>query len=211
MKNHLTTLTLLSVLLLSLASCDEGSNNLLPYTIIEGQVLEYGTNEPVENAEVLLYKRISTGAFTGTDIRVDTAITNAAGEYSFQYEDSDKLGLFASADTYFTTNGIEYSNIRSKKMNTRNITLDPVAALELHIKNVNPFDNDNIRYSAGWENGASIQDNIGENIDKKEKKQTRGNRLTKVSWTVFRDNNIQTYTDSVYCKGHELTQYEIFY
>ena len=34
----------------------------------------------------------------------------------------------------------------------------PVAALELHIKNVNPFDNDdNIRYSAYWEWGGDTR------------------------------------------------------
>jgi hypothetical protein len=146
------------VVLLVVASCDDNTPELLPHTIVKGRVLEYGTNEPVENAEVVLYERISTGAFSGTDIRVDTAITNAAGQYSFQYEDSGKFGLSASAETYFETNGIEYSNIRIKRMNTRNITLDPVAALELHIKNVNPFDNDdNIRYSAYWEWGGDTR------------------------------------------------------
>jgi hypothetical protein len=56
-----------------------------------------------------------------------------------------------------------------------------------------------------------IQDNFGKNIDKKETHPVRGNRNIRVSWTIFRNNSTQTYIDSIYCKGHELTQYEIFY
>ncbi len=207
MKNHLPTLTLLSLLLLSLGSCDDDTPEVLPHTIIEGQVLEYGTNEPVENATVLLYKRISTGAFTGTDMRIDTAITNAAGEYSFQYEDSGKFGLFASADTYFSTNGIEYSNIRSKKMNTRNITLDPMALLELHVKNKNPFDaNDYINV-----NGTLSGPWHGKDVDIKTTITVRGNKEEQVSWFITKNDSSYNQTELIYCKGHELTKYEILY
>jgi hypothetical protein len=200
------------VVLLVVASCDDNIPELLPHTIVKGRVLEYGTNEPVENAEVVLYERISTGAFSGTDIRVDTAITNAAGQYSFQYEDSGKFGLSASAETYFETNGIEYSNIRNKERNTRNIVLDPVAALELHIKNVNPFDeNDLLTAYTNSIIGAAPENSYGTGIDFKVTQQVRGNRLRPMIWWVTKNGIYQEFRDSVYCQAHELTQYEIFY
>ena len=199
------------VVILSVSSCDNGSD-LLPYTIIEGKVLEYGTEEPIENAQVVLYEQTSSGTFSTSDLPIDTILTDATGSYSFQYNGRGQTGVKAFHDTYFPISRVPYENIYYKQRNVENIILDPYALLELHVKNVNPFDgNDNVRYSAYWEWGASIQDNFGTNVDLVEAHLARGNRHIKIFWNVTKDGIMTANEDSIYCKGHENITYEIFY
>ena len=198
------------VVILSVSSCDNGSD-LLPYTIIEGKVLEYGTEEPIENAQVVLYEQTSSGTFSTSDLPIDTILTDATGSYSFQYNGRGQTGVKAFHDTYFPISRVPYENIYYKQRNVENIILDPYALLELHIKNVNPFDgNDNLRYDGAWSGGAP-QDNLGVNIDFFDTKLVRGNRGVSLVWRVIKNENTTTHRDTVYCKGHETTQYEIFY
>ncbi len=148
MKN-LTMALMALTLPLFWTSCDDGE--VLANTIIEGKILEYGTNEPVENAIVTLYKRVSTGSLSGIDTEVETMITDASGSYSFEYDGVGGYGVNATHDTYFEPSMITYDGIARNRRNQVDIVVDPHAWLELHIKNVNPFDkNDNIRYSGNW-------------------------------------------------------------
>lgn len=201
------------VLSLIIYSCDEGIDPLLPYTSIEGQVLEYGTNKPIENAQVILYKRVSTGTFSGANMAVDTFLTDATGQYSFIYEGDGNLGLNAFHDTYFNRGNDIYGDHIYSKIENKNIDiiLDPYALLELHIKNVNPFDeNDNIRYDGDWSGGAP-QDNLGTNVDFHDIKEVRGNRNINIIWWVTKNGEKIEHQQNIYCKSHETTQYEILY
>lgn len=97
--------------MLAVSSCDSGSN-LLPYTIIEGKVLEYGTEEPIENAQVVLYEQTAAGTFSTGDMPIDTVITDATGSYHFQYNGSGQAGVKAFHDTYFPISRVPYEILK---------------------------------------------------------------------------------------------------
>ena len=113
---------ILSVPLLRI-SCDN-DGILSGTTIIEGQVLAYGTNEPVENATVTLYERVSTGSFSGADVAVETIITDASGGYSFESEGLGLTGVNATHDNYFEPNMITYDGIVYKNRNNIDIVIN---------------------------------------------------------------------------------------
>ena len=194
-------------IILIVSSCDNGSA-LLPYTIIEGKVLEYGTEEPIENAEVVLYEETSSGTFSTSDVPIDTILTDATGSYSFQYNGRGQTGVKAFHDTYFPISRVPYENIYYKQRNVENIILDPYALLELHIKNVNPFDGndyvnvDDLIYEGPW---------YGMNVDTLVVKEVKGNHVNDVYWYVKKNGERSNHHGQIYCKGHGITQYEIFY
>ena len=197
------------VVILSVSSCDNGSD-LLPYTIIEGKVLEYGTEEPIENAQVVLYEQTSSGTFSTSDLPIDTILTDATGSYSFQYNGRGQTGVKAFHDTYFPISRVPYENIYYKQRNVENIILDPYALLELHIKNVNPFDgNDRIGLAEFCDE--SYPEFFGANVDTTIICDVRGNHENNISWWVLK-NGVDTRDEAnIYCEGHEVTKYEIFY
>ena len=193
------------------SSCDNGGI-LSGTTIIEGRVLEYGTNEPVENATVTLYERVSTGTFSGTDLAVETIITDASGRYSFESEGLGLVGVNATHDNYFEPNMITYDGIVYNDKNNVDIVIDPHAWLKLHIKNVNPFDENDLLTS--YSNpivGASPENSYGQNIDFYTTQKIRGNKNKHIIWWVTKNNIYQEFRDTIYCEGHKTTEYELFY
>ena len=210
MKNNLITLILFSVLLLSLGSCDDNTPEILPHTIVKGRVLEYGTNEPVAGAKVnLLGGEWSLGGSFGSI--QDTFLTDADGYYEFTFKPKEGYIYYLDAEKEQYWDFIPTLDFSDYKENNLDIVLDPEAYLELHVKNINPFDNnDNIRYSGFWSGGAA-QDNLGVNIDFFDIKTVRGNRGVHIYWNVSKNGNSTFYEDTVYCKKHDMTSYEIFY
>ena len=188
-------------------SCDN-DGILSGTTIIEGQVLAYGTNEPVENATVTLYERVSTGSFSGTDVAVETIITDASGSYSFESEGLGLTGVNATHDNYFEPNMITYDGIVYKNRNNIDIVIDPHAWLKLHIKNVNPFDqNDYINVNGFITEGPWH----GMSIDINPTMLIRGNKENKIAWFITKNNISTNQFAPIYCEGHDTTNFEIFY
>ena len=188
-------------------SCDN-DGILSGTTIIEGQVLAYGTNEPVENATVTLYERVSTGSFSGADVAVETIITDASGSYSFESEGLGLTGVNATHDNYFEPNMITYDGIVYKNRNNIDIVIDPHAWLKLHIKNVNPFDqNDYINVNGFITEGPWH----GMSIDINPTMLIRGNKENKIAWFITKNNISTNQFAPIYCEGHDTTYFEIFY
>jgi hypothetical protein len=205
MKNNFTALLLFSALLFSLSSCD---NDGLEDTTAKGYILEYGTETAIKDAQVILYKK-EAQLSGGYSAPIDTIITDATGYYEFVY--TDEAGFFydidVRKDTYYD---LIYRGLQANQMNEANLFLDPVAALELHIKNVNPFDaSDRFVLSQFCE--GNYPTFFGEFTDTTITCSIRGNRKNSFTYWVYKDGIDVSNQDSVYCKGHELTKYEIHY
>ena len=208
MKNNLITLILFSVLLLSLGSCDDNTPEILPHTIVKGRVLEYGTNEPVAGAKVnLLGGEWSLGGSFGSI--QDTFVTDADGYYEFTFKPKEDYIYYLDAEKEQYWDFIPTLDFSDYKENNLDIVLDPEAYLELHVKNVNPFDNqDRIHSSFG---GNSPDDYYGMSVDIFRRETVRGNRNINLTWGVVKNSEITEYWDTIYCPAYDTTLYEVLY
>lgn len=179
---------------------------------VEGTVIAFGTNEPIEKAMVILQLGAGATSFGGgaSVSRKDTFITEADGNYFFSYKVNDfpYSNLVAKHDEYFFKNppdGIVGPNYYF------DIVMDPYAWVKLHIKNTLPVNSlDNIRYNGSWGGGSPLFYN-GMDVDSYVLKQVLGNRDINVYWWITKNNVKTSLSDIVYCPGGDTTLFEIFY
>ncbi|MEP7194959.1 MAG: hypothetical protein ABI851_00455 [Saprospiraceae bacterium] len=78
----------------------------------------------------------------------------------------------------------------------------------MHIKNVNPFDENDL-ISTNSDGGGG--EYYGSLVDDNEMHIARGNRKSKLSWLIIK-NKIKEYKfDSLYLQAHDTLRYEILY
>ena len=139
----------LSILIISfLASC--GKKN---YTSVEGQVLEKDSNKGVANAQVI-FSECVPGEGTGSSaicLDIETVLTNAQGKYIFTKEKDDatyyriraeKTNYGKPVEVFQTANAGETSK-------NLNFTLPAFAWIKFHVKNVKPFDDNDLIIAPG--------------------------------------------------------------
>jgi 5-hydroxyisourate hydrolase-like protein (transthyretin family) len=108
MKNLI--ILILSIFTLSfLVSCDK-DDPILP-TIVNGQVLEQGSNKPLEGVKVVLMEGTYNGIGSGTYsfYPIDTFLTDKNGKYSYEHKtpfDKKAYELWYFKDKYFDISSV---------------------------------------------------------------------------------------------------------
>ncbi len=177
-------------------------------TTADFRIVEYGTNQPIENARIIL-KRCTSEFLGGTYCdNVDTLYTNAQGRFALSIPQTPDTYQFSiDAANYFDYEGNDYL-LQVNQHNTGDLALYPHAWLKVHIKNVNPFDVfDRIKF--GWESGEIYY--YGQELDTLFTYKLVGNQDFRATWWVFKNNQSSFFVDTLYLPGHDTTFYEILY
>ena len=203
-------LILLIPTLLMLAECRKPDKTT--YIKTSGKVLEFGSNKPIKNAKVGIYEE--GGEFLGSTWTklVDTTRTDATGAYHFDKGNLDKGSSFfisAVADKYYTYDPNNYL-VTGQEVTNLNIVLDPFAWIKVHVKNVNPFD-DNDRIGLGNGIGTLQIFYTGTNIELNYINKLKGNLPISIDWSVTKNGIRQEYKDTIKIPAHDTLKYEILY
>lgn len=199
-------------LLFLLTQCRK--DNKTTFIKTSGKILEFGSNKPIKNAKVGIYEE--GGEFLGSTWTklVDTTRTDAAGFYHFDKDNLDKGSSFfisAAAEKYYTYDPNNYLVTKQEVLNN-DIVLDPFAWIKVHVKNVNPFDdNDRILLGnvVGPSNGAMTY--IGRNIELNFINKVTGNRDMLADWVVRKNGIGILHLDTIKITAHDTLFYEILY
>jgi hypothetical protein len=147
MKNTVLYFLIIGFLLQSL-SCKDDS---LKGNVIEGYVLEYGTETPLADVQIDLVT-CEGEIFGGLDCnKVDEFFTDQNGKFSFnfdQYAEDGGLVVFPKkVDGYYDFR----ERAINKGVNEFNLIADPESYIKIHVKNVDPFDwMDLIAFGGPW-------------------------------------------------------------
>jgi hypothetical protein len=200
----------LTIILLTITSC--GKKN---FTSVQGQVFEKGSNKPVANAQVI-FSRCVPGDGTGaaaicTDI--ETVTTDANGRYVFTKESdkADSYRIRAEKTNYGKPVEVFQTANAGESTKDINFTLPAFAWIKFHVKNVNPFD-DNDLIRAPGSIGVGNYNFYGKNIDTTYLRGPYlGNFKTEENWFIFKKNTSISKKDSIFCKPLDTVFYEIKY
>lgn len=206
-----STLLYLLLGLVMLSSCgkeDEFENK----TIIQGDILEYGTEEPLTNLPIYLLQLVSGGVFEPQSWRtVDTIYTDENGHVYYEYNHNRKeidLCSFAQSNRHFE---IEEKVVNTRQVNDISQLVDPRAWFKIHVKNVTQETGDLIDVSGPWGGGSNWDMFYGSSVDTMIIRKIRGNKDTAISWLVQRNGANTKLRDTIYTPGHDTTFYEILY
>ncbi len=186
----------------------------LPHTIIEGTVTAFGTGKPVEKAMVIILEQKLILFSGGFPHALDTVYTDANGHY--RYEVMEKKDYFyaleAGGEQYFSIYHLDIPSLKPFEYNKRDLVLDPKAYIELHIKNVKPFNgNDEMIISGNWSASSNENRYSGKDTDEISVRIVPGNRIQKLTFYITK-NNIQTkQIDSIYCPAFDTVRYDLNY
>jgi len=151
--------------ILTISSC--GKNK---YTIIEGHILEYGTDRPIDGATLTINKWVSTGFLEGYSFVLDSFHTDETGYFYWETDEDPasndnggwyELGVIQK-DQYFTLNvansGLYYQSTRHLEHDDfGDIYLDPYAWLHLVVEDVPEVEGNFCRF---WGNGFNNLDDL---------------------------------------------------
>ncbi len=209
MKNLKMYLGLIAFsLLISISSCDDNEPVLQP-TTVKGQVLEYGTNTPIPYAKVRLLRQEAIWGGGGSTSVYDTLSTNVNGFYEITFpESANYIYMFdAIKDGYYELVNPKDDFLPNRE-NNMNIILDPLAWLKIHVKNVNPFNDQDYMNINGIVNYGPW---YGRNIDEAFIKEARGNHENKLVWFITKDNVNTNHQELIYVPKGDTTLFELFY
>ena len=184
--------------------------------IVNGTVLDKTTNSGIPNATVYLLGNEGGGTWGGggtASFLLDQTTSDAAGNFDFSFDYNNDYGYYCSAVAaqYFNYN--EEIPVGDATFGANNVELElqPISYLELHIKNVNPFNNyDELTLSYTY-NG-SYPELIGNEVDTTICCfQLLGNESNRVVWYVEKNGEGTSYFEYVVTPAFDTTYYEILY
>lgn len=187
-------------------------------TVIEGHILEYGSEKPLLNVKIYFSGLVNSEAF-GTEIwsTVDSISTDQNGYVYYEYNHNEVTIDKATFKTPHLYYPIMLHAINERQVNDISRMVEPYAWVNVHVKNIDPFNSsDNISFtvSPGFSIGATggWYNLYGEDIDQEILFKTIGNKdNTKILWTVIKNGMSFEYRDTVYFNAHDTTYYEILY
>ena len=189
---------------------------ILP-TVVNGQVLEQGSNKPIEGVKVVLMEGTYGGLGSGTYnyYPIDTILTDKDGRYSYQNPTMESLKdyvLWFYKDKYFEITDIQDEvNVETNKTINPVTKMYPFAWLTIKVVNDKPFDSsDEIGISGEWSTGEYTRF-YGKEVNTTFTKKIRGGRKTEVYWWVYKNNSSIFNIDSLYTKPHDTSYYQIKY
>lgn len=176
-----------------------------------GQILEYGTNVPIENAIVNLSSCQTSNSLTSCQLE-KTVLTNENGSYSMPFTSGTGRSwvLTVEADKYYDSTEIILNPCCD---NEKEVILDPHAWLNLHIKNVNPFNQADKITCVGVISpfGTSIIDFIGNDIDTSYINKLVGNKERPIIYSITKNGEETIIKDTLLVSAHDTLNYEILY
>jgi hypothetical protein len=189
------------------------------YTIIKGKVLEFGTNKPIADAQVLIMGFSQKEVLGPTSSRpMDTVWSKADGSYEakFRHEDAGYFQCHVKVHNYYDGRDSGNPFIWSGRENTIHCILDPFGWIRFHVKNVNPVNQlDYIVFGGGKGWGNSTNDYItltGTQIDTFIIRRIAGNQIQKISGRFEKGGqNKVLLNDSIYCKGQDTTFFKLHF
>ena len=208
------SLLLLCMVLLIVSGCFKQDPAISENITWKGRVLERGTNKPLSKAKVYLYRKTSSGfdplgGGSGAGSLIDSFYTAIDGSFSFTYfsDIAYSYSLKGVADGYYL--GESEGALGTRKDPRTDILLDPMAWIKFHVKNVNPYDeNDKIDINRSCFSKLLIGSRIDTNIICEEV----GNKTLDLVWWVTKNNTKIRLNDTIpFLKAHDTTYFEIKY
>lgn len=199
---------LLSILCLS--SCGK-----FRCTVIEGHILEYGSDKPIANARIPILKAYISGPIQGGTYPIDTVYTDASGYFKWESDEDPGKDWYVigkiTADQYFRldwkANGDYHQSIYYKDHYKENIYLDPHAYLHLHVEDVPEVEGSFCRFGGSMISTA-FELKGGEFIDTF---LIRGNRDDYNYISYLFSNAGPFYKDTIFTEAHDTLHYHLKY
>ncbi|MFZ4545072.1 MAG: hypothetical protein ACOYOA_13545 [Saprospiraceae bacterium] len=206
MKKNIFNL-LISVTAIIFAGC-----NKVDYTDISGRVIEKGSKKGVADAQVVFYQcisgRIGQGSFCEP---IDTVLTDPNGNYHYVLENDKTVNYHIEAYKPNYTMQTLQSATGGEKTKNVDILMRAHAWIRFHVKNVNPFDDNDLIYAPG-QGGLKNYQFYGKQVDSIYVLDGyTGNQKNTVFYTVVRNSIVKQYVDTVYCKPLDTVFYELKY
>ncbi len=206
MKNTLLTLATAALLL----SCCKPTVTTSPSpnytTTVTGYTVTTDSLDPIPN--IVLNINPLAGSYT-TPVGGKTVRTDSTGRFEFIYTGPayGQIGIsFGGNNSYHNLGGYDY--ITPYTTQTHNIQLQPYGWLKLHVKNVNPWNGDDLLWVGIGNGNGLIENGI---VDKTVFFKTPGNGKTTIGWGVTKNGIENIYRDTFYLPGFDTTFYEILY
>ena len=205
---------LLLVIVLTSCTKADNDNSLNGHTIVEGQLLDAATLEPIAAGIVI----IEYG-----NHRMDT-VTDFNGDYRFDFVHKDKYAYYvtATANKYFGNDNVgiwatSYPNgkpspvqrIELDKVNQTDIKLPPEGFVEYHLKQIKPF-NGNIEVRILPYNSLTVISYNGQGLDKYYIDRLPGGTYHRIGCSIIRNNDsLQSLTDTLFVPRFDTLHYSI--
>ncbi len=175
-----------------------------------GNIREKKTNTPIPNATIYLFR--SNSSFDPLSPSsysiVDTFYAKKDGSFSFTYfDDVDYVYVItAGASKYYTST--RHGALGTRTSPHVDIELDPYAWIKFHVKNVNPYDdNDKISINSGF-----FPQCIGSRVDTTFIEDVIGNQKFTFTNFIYRNNQKTIARDTInFVPAHDTIFHEILY
>ena len=145
MQNRITQVFFLAILLWSATACSKIDS--LNDTVVEGQVIDASTNQPIPFAEVALYAMYVNVSFPAYNSYIIDAKADAKGRFSLRF-DPEKDNNYEirgnRADLYYTVESILPQ--KTGKLTNQKLTLQPYAYVNVNLINDPPQDYADFRW-----------------------------------------------------------------
>jgi hypothetical protein len=200
-----TSSTLILCFFLLLASCTKNRFGADEGPSASGHVYAKYSEEPLLAAEIDLYLVTFTG-WTSPDRReyIGTTLTDQNGYFEFNFDEPESLSRYeveARKNGYFNEMRLAGKNIA--------LFLEPEAAIRIHIKNVDPFDEED-RIELNSPCGVYVFEK--ESIDTTVSCAIRPERYSKTYYWVTKNGITTAHKDSVFVAlENDITELEIRY
>jgi hypothetical protein len=200
---------LLVPLLLCLAHCKKQRSDI---TVVEGFAYEFGTKKALVGASIWIVGPTSGCTFGNCpleEIANSRVKTDANGHYriEFRHESAgyyEMRGFFKALYTFPTEYRVVVGEINSFKL-----LFVPPAWLAVHVKNVNPVNNnDSIVLNAPGFPSTTL---AGTNINETRIRLVEGNSNQYITYWVTKRGIESVKRDSILCTGHDTTHYYLNY
>ena len=185
---------------------------------IKGRITEVGSGKPVAGAKIIIEGIGHSDGFlspgSGNGFIVDSVFTDNDGNYIFSRNDNPASGyyLIITKDKYQRAEPSRGFNNDVKQ--TFDYQLQPYAWVKIHLKNVNPFNNNDwVQIYASFARSLSSNDNIyiGINVDKIIYEPTNGNNKILIYYKYIKSNIKFRDSIEVFTPAHDTIPLDIFY
>lgn len=208
-KIHVVLILIIGML--SISSCDDEYRP----TIIEGHILEYGTNKPIEWATIPINQGFTANGSVGS-MPIDTVYTDDNGHFYWESKEEEtsfgsgwfELG-WITKEQYF---GLKWTyspyqtGIDKEEHYNETMYLDPYAYLHLHVEDVEEVDGS---YCRVWtDDFRQIDDLYGEIFD--EILIIKGNKMQHIYYKYNQIPNTAK-VDSLYFSAHDTILHNLEY
>ena len=191
---------------------------------VQGRIFDPNTGSNVEGARVVLSgSKLETGGiYSSYYSEIATAITDAGGNFGFQFTEDRYAGyrISVSKDLYFGyTEDVTTSEIKPGIVFSPVYNIYPVCYVRLRVRNSLPFDEDDhfaYSFTAGYLNTSggcsnTIFQGSGMTYSDTIRCSTYGNQIVKLGWHVTKNGISLFYEQSKYCPAFDTTFFNIDY